>query len=188
MLSFEITGDTELARALQGLPSRISKEAAFAALVEALLPVVDAAKARAPVESGDLRNSIGFTIKRYTKSKILLGLVGPLRGYGTGGREPANYAHNVEYGHRIAQGGKLDRVDGRKVQRGVFESAGTLAGYVAPRPFLRPAWDETKQHTLATLARVFGEKMLAEVRRRKSTRRSVRTVEAAAEPVTVETA
>ena len=185
MLSFEITGDTDLAKALQGIPGRISQEAAFAALVEALLPVVNAAKARAPVESGDLKRSLGFTIKRYKKSKILLGIVGPLRGYGTGGREPANYAHLIEYGHRIARGGKLDRTDGRRVRRGLFEARGTDVGFVPPRPFMRPAWDETKRQCLETLARIFGEKMLAEVRRRKATRRTVRTVEPTAPPTTV---
>ncbi len=171
MLQFAITGETELARAVAGLPAAIERNAAFEALVIALLPVIEAAKLHVPVDSGDLRRAIGFRIKKYRHT--ILGIVGALRGQGTDGREPANYAHLVEFGHRVAAGGKLDRLDGRHVKRGVFEAKGVEVGFVPPHPFLRPAWEEKKAEVLAVLRREFGERLVAEVRRRQD--RAART-------------
>lgn len=131
MLRFQITGQTELARALRDMPSNFRKDAAVFAMEQAVQPVVDAARANAPVgDTGALRRSIGFVIRKYRNGAVVFGVIGPRRGFGvpdasasTGVTEPANYAHLVEYGHAIA---------------------GDFSGWVEAHPFLRPAWDANK--------------------------------------------
>lgn len=131
MLRFQITGQTEIAKALRDLPSNFRKDAAVYAMEQAMQPVVDAARSFAPVgKTGALRRSIGFLIRKYRNGAVVFGVIGPRRGFGvpdastkTGVTEPANYAHLVEYGHAVA---------------------GDAAGWVEAHPFLRPAWDANK--------------------------------------------
>jgi HK97 gp10 family phage protein len=149
MLRFQITGQTELAKALQGLPARVRVEVAMEAMSKAVQPVVDAAKALAPVgETGALRESIGFAVRQYKKGRITFGVVGARRGFGvpdpgssTGTTEPANYAHLVEYGHAVA---------------------GDAGNYVEAQPFLRPAWDMTAPTVLALLGQELGKGIAAQ--------------------------
>lgn len=155
MIDIEITGESDMADALRSLPARISKEAAFDALVIAVQPLIAAARANAPVDSGSLQQSIGLRLVRYKKGMQLFAVVGPRRGFGKGGREPANYAHLVEFGHRINRGKKTLR------------KGGVSSGEVAPKPFLRPAWDANKQEVLDTLSREFAERLEVVVRRRR---------------------
>lgn len=131
MLRFQITGQTEIAKALRGISAELRKDAAAHAMEQAVQPVVDAARNLAPVgDTGGLRRSIGFLIRKYRRGLVVFGVIGPRRGFGvpdpslkTGRTEPANYAHLVEYGHAIH---------------------GDAAGWVEAHPFLRPAWDATK--------------------------------------------
>ncbi len=152
MLRFQITGQTELARALRGLSSEIQQQAAVHAMEQAMQPVVDAARQLAPVgDTGGLKRSIGFIIRKYKKGAIVFGIVGPRRGFGvpdktkkTGRTEPANYAHLVEYGHAIS---------------------GNAAGWVSAHPFLRPAWDSTRAKVEKLLGQHLGDYVAAIAKR-----------------------
>jgi HK97 gp10 family phage protein len=161
MIKFKITGEAEMAKALQGLPSKIKKDVAFAAMVAAVQPTVLAAKALAPVgETGELKKSIGFVVRQYRRGDVTYGIIGARRGFGTKKTDPAKYAHLVEFGHAIAVGGKLFR--GVNPFKNV-KATGVLAGFVAPRPFLRPAWEATKTEVIAILSRVLGQGIEAAV-------------------------
>ena len=151
MIRFQITGETELAEALQGLPSRIKKDVAFAAMVKAVQPTVAAAQALAPVDSGDLRRSIGFAVRSYKRGATTYGIIGPRRGFGRDGREPANYAHLVEYGHATVVGAQA------KDEDGAASLSKDLVGFVEARPFLRPAWDATRAQVMRLLQKELGE-------------------------------
>jgi HK97 gp10 family phage protein len=139
MLRFQITGTSEIAKALQGLPARVSKQIAIEAMSKAVEPVVAAARTLVPVgETGGLKRSLGFAVRQYRKGRVTYGIIGARRGYGvpdpsakTGQTEPANYAHLVEYGHAVA---------------------GDALAFVEPSPFLRPAWDATKGEVARILA------------------------------------
>jgi HK97 gp10 family phage protein len=155
MIKFKITGEAEMAKALQGLPAKIKKDVAFAAMVAAVQPTVLAARALAPVgETGELRKSIGFVVRQYRRGDITYGIIGARRGFGTDKTDPAKYAHLVEFGHAVAVGGKLFR--GFNPFKNV-KATGVLAGFVPPRPFLRPAFEATKAEVLATLSRLLGQ-------------------------------
>lgn len=142
MIKFQITGHTEIAKALQGLSASVSKEIAMQAMEEAVQPMVESARSLTPVgDTGGLRRSIGFAVRQYRRGKVTFGIVGARRGFGTvdaNGRhtEPANYAHLVEYGHAI--------------------SGATGAGWVNAIPFMRPAWESTKAAVYAILGESLG--------------------------------
>lgn len=143
MIRFQITGATEIAKALQGLSSKIAQGIAMAAMETAVQPVVDAARNLTPVgETGELKRSIGFAVRQYRKGRLTFGVVGPRRGFGvadastkTGTTDPANYAHLVEYGHAID---------------------GNVAGWVEAKPFMRPAWDTTAPTVMKLLGQELG--------------------------------
>lgn len=146
-LRFQITGTTEIAKALQGLPSRVGKEAAMAAMEKAVAPLVLEAKQQAipSIRTGGLFRSIGFAIRQYKRGLVTFGVVGARRGFGvesdahdTGKTEPANYAHLVEYGHAIE---------------------GDATGWVEAKPFMRPAWDATAP----TVSKILGVEIFKEI-------------------------
>lgn len=173
MIQFEIKGESELAKSLQGIKSTVLKEAAFEAVVQAVQPTVELAKSLAPVASGSLRRSIGLVIRLYKKGMITYGIIGARRGFGTGGNEPANYAHLVEYGHVITSGGAIARVVNPFKPN---NRSGVVTGIVEPKPFLRPAWESTKAQVLASIQKLFGRRVEYEVARSKGGKRYSKTV------------
>lgn len=142
MLRFRITGTSEIAKALQGLPSSVGRDVAMDAMTQAVEPLVAAARALVPVgETGGLKASLGFAVRQYKNGRVTFGVIGARRGFGvdnpgskSGRTEPANYAHLVEYGHAID---------------------GDAVGWVDAKPFLRPAWGATK----GRVALILGEEL-----------------------------
>jgi HK97 gp10 family phage protein len=134
-----------------GLSSRMQNEIAMASVYAAAQIIVPAAAALAPSETGALRASIGVVLRRYPRAKRTLAVVGALRGLNhTEGREPANYAHLVEFGHRVAhkKTGKLKRAK-------IGENSDAPHGQIDAKPFLRPAWEAHKQIALDALKAEF---------------------------------
>lgn len=138
-----------MAQALQGLSSKIKKDIAFAAMVKAVQPTVAAARELTPVDTGGLRQSIGFAVRQYKRGSLTYGIIGPRFGFGIGGREPANYAHLIEYGHLLVTGGTVNRKD--QFAAPTAKNTGTAIAMVEPKPFLRPAWEATKASVLNIL-------------------------------------
>lgn len=90
---------------------------------------------------------------------------------------PANYSHLVEYGHRSVHGGGALPNYGAKVS-GVWNSVnkgksirqGSLSAtsFVAPRPFLRPAFEQGKQFAEARIIVGFEKALEREYRRARA--------------------
>lgn len=111
------------------------------------------AKAQAPVDSGVLRRAMTVKVKSYAKSGKKLAIIGPRNKRAANGRNPANYAHLVELGHRVSRKGKLGR--GVQSLRTIIEPAaisklrakiaagkhgpGQQIGYVPPNAFMARA-------------------------------------------------
>lgn len=159
MIEFDITGDDEICRVLRGLPAAIARDAALESLVEACQPTIEAARAAAPVETGGLRDSIGGVLRKYRRGLMLMFVIGPRWGFGKDGREPARYGHLVEFGHI-----QVAKIFGTSLRKGTA----IAMGFVEGKPFLRPAWDSTKEAVLAKFSTLFGAKVEAIVRRRAS--------------------
>lgn len=120
---------------LKALGPRPAARAGDKALRAAARPIIDAAKALAPVRSGALRRSIVWkpnTSIRSQKSGERSGLIGIRRPAGS-------HAHLLEFGHLAVNG-----------------------VHVAPRPFMRPAFDAQYNAALEALGKVLGDSIEAE--------------------------
>lgn len=151
MLKIQITGSTELAKALRDLKSSVANDAAVYALEQATQPMVEAARALTPTgDTGGLKRSIGMVIRKY--KNVVFCVIGPRRGFGvpdpskkSGRTEPANYAHLVEYGHAVA---------------------GDATGWVEGNPFMRPAFESTKKRVEELLGQKLGGYIAAFAKKR----------------------
>lgn len=174
------------------------------AVKAACQPILVAAKryAKRSEQTGALRDSLTIKTKSYVNDNraVAVGMVGPDRKYRVRGkiagalsvlfaaakgnaRRPADYAHLVEYGHRIAKGGNLrDKHEltlvrtgaysksGREVRRWrrgkIIEAAkGTVAGHVPAKPFLRPALVTTRAQQSAAFEAVVAAAMDSQLRK-----------------------
>jgi hypothetical protein len=103
-----VEGLKEIDRRLGRLPNKLQHKILKEAVKEAVAPVIRAARALAPVETGTLRRSIGVRIKSYQKKQTWVAVVGPKRvsapkfreGLPTSkaARDPRFYGHLVESG------------------------------------------------------------------------------------------
>lgn len=140
---FELEGFDALEQVLAGLPGKFGDQVVDKILRKAAAPYVKRAKelsSNADV-TGDTTKSIGIIADRKTNSII----VGPRRGNGYKGF----VAHILEYGaapHLIkakAAGGHLS-FNGKAYTQ--VQHPG-----IAPQPFLRPAFDETKDQMVQSV-------------------------------------
>lgn len=154
---FVLDGGDELARKLSKLSGKVEIKLLARAARAAAKPIVKAARAKAPRESGLLVESLGTFVKRYKRSKTAVAIVGPRRNFrvrkraqitgASKGREPANYAHLVEGGtrphfqpHAIIGGIVFTAFHHPGIPRGKFE-------------FLKPAFDEHKSQAFGVMKR-----------------------------------
>jgi HK97 gp10 family phage protein len=103
-----IVGDKALMKKLAKLKAGAQRRVVRKAVTAMLSPVVKAAKAAAPKETGLLRKSIGKKTVTYARKNTVVGIVGPrssVVGTGPDGgkRWPVKYAHLVEYGTRHSE-------------------------------------------------------------------------------------
>ena len=171
---------SDLSAALRGLASKDTQVKILERAVGAACqPILVAAKryAKRSEDTGALRDSLTVKTVGYRSSGKAVGLVGPDRAYRVRGkkvgalgallgiakggvRRPANYAHLVEFGHRIAKGGRLSRLDGRG-----SKGTGTDGGWVAAKPFLRPAVITTRVQQAAAFEQAVAAGLDAALRR-----------------------
>lgn len=125
----DLVGDKELIRKFTEMPVRLQKKHGRRAIAKAARRIVKAAKEKCPKRSGQLKKSLGFRPRTYKTS--VFAVVGPRSGFRTeiGGKphDPKKIAHLVELGH-----------------------GGPHAAQ--PKPFLRPAFDQTVTSNLALIA------------------------------------
>lgn len=142
--SFRLSGDRELRQALRIIEREMGTRGLERALRYAGRPIVTAARrnldAQGAVDTGALRRSLGFYLRRNRRNREPYLIIGARHGKqftvnGPDGkaRVPANYAHLVEYGHLIAS-------PGSKLRKG----EGQVLGFVLPKPFLRPAFEQQR--------------------------------------------
>lgn len=115
------------------------------AVRKAAKPVLNDMRSRAPKSpdgGGSLRKSIKLKVRGYKRNGFVVGMVGVSRTkYQARGKmiQPSKYAHLVEYG---------TKAHGPKKAAFMVSSQGAFFGRkvsgVAPRPFVRPAFDSKK--------------------------------------------
>lgn len=135
----------KLQKQLMRLGRKGTKKVNRKAVLESLKPIASAAKKNAPVgKTRRLRKGIGRKTKSYPNGNAI-GIVGKQKD------RTAPHYHLVELGHRIAKGGALRRLSGkRKGQLGKKgASEGTVAGFVPGRHFMRRALQANRQKALS---------------------------------------
>lgn len=143
-----------LARKLAEVDRKAARKAIRKGVNEATKIVTADAKANVPRKTGLLRKSIGRRVRSYRGGSVISGIVGPRSGFATtlaNGKKvnPAKYAHLVEFGRKAVKVKKaLLLAD--KFAKAVF---GTEVKAVAPRPFLRPAWDKNESRSVGEIAK-----------------------------------
>lgn len=118
-----ITGLKELEKALAELPQSTGRSVLRRTGIKALAVVISAAKANVPVDEGKLRDSLRVTTRLSERQRRVhrrLVADGKASVELFAGAEALPHAHLVEYG----------------------------TVNMAPRPFMRPAWDEKKHEVL----------------------------------------
>ena len=140
-ISISLRGDKELIRMLDRLPVKIARKVVPAAASKSMTPVSKMAKKLVRGQTrgtGLLSRSIGKKRKIYRASGNTIVVVGvrmefkrKAGGSSQGGfRNPSKYAHLVEFGHSTPGG-----------------------GFVAPKPFLRPALQRNLGKIKSTMSR-----------------------------------
>jgi len=176
-------GGKELARALRDLPKAIAEEVLETAVVAGAGIIRQAAADKAPRNEprrrpGTVRLADSMKVAVTEKSHAFVTVCVYTK---------VSYAHLIEYGHQIvARGPTRERVSitlvsasGRVSARFGLDPtaraklhdrrvAGSL-GFVAPRPFLRPAFDENRETALRRIGEVLGKGIEVEARRVAST-------------------
>ena len=113
-----VTGLADLKAELQALEKRIVKGGVDKALRAASKPVIAAIRQEVPVETGSLKKSVGLKLRTYKGNSTRVSIIGArVKAYATdrGKRNPAYYAHLVEFGvkpHKVRKRNK-GRKDGR---------------------------------------------------------------------------
>lgn len=139
-----------LQRTLSLLPVVVSGKVIRQASRQAMKPVIQTARANAPVSddpehSGTLRRSIGYVQKTYRNSGIVYTIVGARKKYDSqeeGGHKPTKISHLVERGvkpHRIIRRSKSNAYN-----YNVINHPGVKATY-----FMRKAYDSHKNDILS---------------------------------------
>lgn len=143
-VTLSVTGIKEIDNLLKGLPQQLTHRVLQAAHAEAATPLINYAQGYSPFRTGKLERSIGV-VKPSIKKANQIGLVkvGPRYGAPYNGR----HGHLIEYGHEIVT------------------KSGKRKGRTKAKPFMRPAFNQTKNKVEARIGEAIGKKLLAFMKR-----------------------
>lgn len=139
MIEIKLHGLAELQAQLNGLGFELGVKTLAAAARKAFKPVLEAAKAKVPVDSGELRDSLKLSVVKLKGGETGIA-VGIRIGKGTGARQAAVAAAAFGEGQTRSL---------PPARRWHFIELGTAD--LAPHPFLRPALDSSAHAVLGAL-------------------------------------
>jgi HK97 gp10 family phage protein len=152
---FQIQGLADLERKISELPQKLARNVMRGALRAGANTLRAEARAKVPVDSGALRQSIRVSARlRGTKATARVTAGGRAR------KGDAFYAHMVEFGtqaHKISANMKRALVINGQLVRGEISHPGAR-----PRPFMRPALDAKAQQAIEDVARYIRERLAKE--------------------------
>ncbi len=123
-----LEGGDELERKFKALRDSVAGDALEASVLAGAEPVLSAIYERAPEGRGILKSDLAAETLAKDEQHCAIGI-------GAFGNPEA---HLVEFGHQLVAGGPLG-------------AGGTVVGQVPPHPFVRPAYDETKNDAVDAL-------------------------------------
>ncbi len=161
-MKLKVAGLKELIAQLKDLqPALKSSKALSKAMRKAMKPVLAAAQARVPVDTGLLQRSI--KIASVEEGDIVASGLRIATGKGGGGKDIAAAGRAAVEG----KGGKARKAAGRLSAhwRWHFIEKGVPAHGIAAKPFLRPALDNNAQAALDIIAKELDAAIAKEVRK-----------------------
>lgn len=143
-INIEVTGLTELQSKLDELTTKAAERCIRKALKAGAAIEQAAIEERAPVKDttggmlpdGALKSDIVVKMRRDEQGTIIA-VVGP-------DKLTAHVANWVEYGHRLVRGGRSKLIKSGK-NAGKTVGPGKAVGNVPAHPFIRPAYEATRQ-------------------------------------------
>lgn len=170
MISIQIEGQKELASTFAELGKATKSKIGLKALVTALTPILDGARARVQKDTGNLYDSLGFKVVKFRNGNMSA-IIGPRKGFRKDGRLAHKYGHLVEFGHFTRKpSGVLVKTKTGKTQR---KSGGGSQKFVPAKPFLRPAFEAGKHQAAKDIASVLGTEV--QLAAKRLARRKART-------------
>lgn len=137
MVEVEVLGMEEVLRNLKMLPDKLQKNILAGAVRAGAKPIVAESRNLVPIDSGDLKKSIGIT-KVNTKNKTLVWYSVSPR---TNGKYDGWYGHFIEFGTYANLDHALVRPRAGKL--GTRRAKIVAQGFgVRPHPYLRPAFEK----------------------------------------------
>lgn len=152
-VKISVTGISEIDNLLRSLPKQITHRVMGSAHLDAAKPLIDSAKGivisrEKTKNTGRLEESIGgIKISQRKSNEIGMVQVGPRRKKGT---YRGYHGHLVEYGHRLVSSKKSGK---RQI------------GFVRPYPFMRPAFDKTKDQVSRNIVESVQKKLMSFMKR-----------------------
>lgn len=154
-VSFE--GLDELKKVFEMLPKRVALRAASQAVRAGAKPILEAARAKCPVDTGNLKASLAIKILNQKRDAMdVVALIGPQTKY-----------RRIKRADKILKGRqkynvKLDEKGGDGFY-GFFIEKGTR--FYPAHPFLRPAYDENKVKAQQIIIDTVGDAIMAEMQK-----------------------
>lgn len=125
-VTVQVQGLAEVDAKLHKLANKLADRSLRKAVEAGLVVMADAVRDRTPEKTGLLKSSVGGRVATSQKQGALVGVVG----FGNEGY----VARLVEFGHRVRA----------KAKNGKSKKSGAVVGHVPAHPFMRPAFDESK--------------------------------------------
>ena len=163
-VSVQVSGLKELDLALSQLPKATARNVLLRTLKKAGEPIAAAARAAAPVDDGNLRDSIAVSPK--VKNRVGMSEFASAMRAGLGASAARSALRDAR---RSAGGGSFAEMyvgPSKKKDALVYahmQEFGTSKH--PPHPFMRPAWDGEKDHALSIIRRELGNEIIAAARR-----------------------
>lgn len=157
----ELEGVRELTANLEQFTNAVAKNITSRALIKAAAPMVEAAKAGAPSDTGNLKDSITASnrLRQRTRKRKdqAFAYVGP--SYSKSDQDYAPYAHLIEFGTAAR-----------------YHKSGKFVGQTPANPFLRPAFDATAQKVILNFRDEFENEITKAAKRaeRKARRKAIK--------------
>ncbi len=150
-VTFRIQGLRELSDRLHALPEALGGPVLERSVRAGAELIRADAAARAPRATGKLARSIALWTLDVSRDHVSVAV----------GLRRLPYAHLVEFGHRMVIGGRLGarRAIRRGPRAGQVTGGGREVGFVAARPFLRPAFDELGPTALERIGAVLAQEL-----------------------------
>jgi HK97 gp10 family phage protein len=145
-MKLELSGGLDLEKALMDLKTTVAKGVTTRALKKAAQPVADAAERHVPVRTGALKESIEVSTRLARREKRF-----------SSRKAPDEVRVHVGASYKLGRRGRHSHL----VEFGTVNQAA--------EPYMRPAWEETKDQLLADLAqsmRVEFDKAVARAQRK----------------------